>query len=175
MRSSIDIPSFQIRPATKADVPVILSFIKKLADYERLSHEVTATEKTLRETLFGRRHAAEVAIGYFKRQPVCFVIFFHNYSTFLGLPGIYIEDLFVDEAFRRRGFGNALLRYVAEVAIERQCGRLEWSVLDWNEPAVNFYKKIGAVPMHEWTVFRLTGENLARFAVSETRRQQSRD
>jgi GNAT superfamily N-acetyltransferase len=175
MRSSIEIPSFQIRPATKADVPVILSFIKKLADYERLSHEVTATEKTLRETLFGRRHAAEVAIGYFKRQPVCFVIFFHNYSTFLGLPGIYIEDLFVDEAFRRRGFGNALLRYVAGVAKERQCGRLEWSVLDWNEPAVNFYKKLGAVPMHEWTVFRLTGENLTKFAVSEARRQQSRD
>ncbi|HEY3151049.1 MAG TPA: GNAT family N-acetyltransferase [Candidatus Binatia bacterium] len=175
MRSSIEIPSFQIRPATKTDVPVILSFIKKLADYERLSHEVTATEKTLRETLFGRRHAAEVAIGYFKRQPVCFVIFFHNYSTFLGLPGIYIEDLFVDEAFRRRGFGNALLRYVAGVAKERQCGRLEWSVLDWNEPAVNFYKKLGAVPMHEWTVFRLTGENLTRFAVSETRRHQSRD
>jgi GNAT superfamily N-acetyltransferase len=175
MRSSIEIPSFQIRPATKTDVPVILSFIKKLADYERLSHEVTATEKTLRETLFGRRHAAEVAIGYFKRQPVCFVIFFHNYSTFLGLPGIYIEDLFVDEAFRRRGFGNALLRYVAGVAKERQCGRLEWSVLDWNEPAVNFYKKLGAVPMHEWTVFRLTGENLTKFAVSEARRQQSRD
>ena len=175
MRSSIEIPSFQIRPATKTDVPVILSFIKKLADYERLSHEVTATEKTLRETLFSRRHAAEVAIGYFKRQPVCFVIFFHNYSTFLGLPGIYIEDLFVDEAFRRRGFGNALLRYVAGVAKERQCGRLEWSVLDWNEPAVNFYKKLGAVPMHEWTVFRLTGENLTKFAVSEARRQQSRD
>jgi GNAT superfamily N-acetyltransferase len=175
MKSSMDIPSFQIRPATKADVPVILSFIKKLADYERLSHEVTATEKTLRETLFGRRHAAEVAIGYFKRQPVCFVIFFHNYSTFLGLPGIYIEDLFVDEAFRRRGFGNALLRYVAGVAAERQCGRLEWSVLDWNEPAVKFYKKLGAMPMHEWTVFRLTGENLTKFAVSEARRQQSRD
>jgi len=175
MKSSMDIPSFQIRPATKADVPVILSFIKKLADYERLSHEVTATEKTLRETLFGRRHAAEVAIGYFKRQPVCFVIFFHNYSTFLGLPGIYIEDLFVDEAFRRRGFGNALLRYVAGVAAERQCGRLEWSVLDWNEPAVKFYKKLGAMPMHEWTVFRLTGENLTKFAVSETPRHQSRD
>jgi GNAT superfamily N-acetyltransferase len=175
MKSSMDIPSFQIRPATKADVPVILSFIKKLADYERLSHEVTATEKTLRETLFGRRHAAEVAIGYFKRQPVCFVIFFHNYSTFLGLPGIYIEDLFVDEAFRRRGFGNALLRYVAGVAAERQCGRLEWSVLDWNEPAVKFYKKLGAMPMHEWTVFRLTGENLTKFAASEARRQQSRD
>jgi GNAT superfamily N-acetyltransferase len=169
MRSSIDIPSFQIRPATKADVPVILSFIKKLADYERLSHEVTATEKTLRETLFGRRPTAEVAIGYFKREPVGFVIFFHNYSTFLGLPGIYIEDLFVDEAFRRRGFGNALFRYVAGVARDRQCGRLEWSVLDWNEPAVKFYKTLGAVPMNEWTVFRLTGESLTKLATSEGR------
>ena len=175
MNSSMDIPGFQIRSATKADVPVILSFVKKLADYERLSHEVTATEKTLRETLFGRRHTAEVAIGYLKRQPVCFVIFFHNYSTFLGLPGIYIEDLFVDEAFRRRGFGNALLRYVAGVARERQCGRLEWSVLDWNEPAVKFYKKLGAVPMHEWTVFRLTGENLTKLAPPEDRRQRSGD
>jgi len=164
MRSSIEIPSFQIRPATKADVPVILSFIKKLADYERLSHEVTATEKTLRETLFGRRHAAEVAIGYFKRQPVCFVIFFHNYSTFLGLPGIYIEDLFVDEAFRRRGFGNALLCYVAGVAKERQCGRLEWSVLDWNEPAIGFYRHLGSEAMDEWTMHRVSGEALRRLA-----------
>jgi GNAT superfamily N-acetyltransferase len=171
----IDIPSFQIRPATKADVPVILSFIKKLADYERLSHEVTATEKTLRETLFGRRPTAEVAIGYFKREPVGFVIFFHNYSTFLGLPGIYIEDLFVDEAFRRRGFGNALFRYVAGVARDRQCGRLEWSVLDWNEPAVKFYKTLGAVPMNEWTVFRLTGESLTKLATSEGRLRADSD
>jgi GNAT superfamily N-acetyltransferase len=171
----IDIPSFQIRPATKADVPVILSFIKKLADYERLSHEVTATEKTLRETLFGRRPTAEVAIGYVKIEPVGFVIFFHNYSTFLGLPGIYIEDLFVDEAFRRRGFGNALFRYVAGVARDRQCGRLEWSVLDWNEPAVKFYKKLGAVPMNEWTVFRLTGESLTKLATSEGRSRADPD
>src|SRR5262245_43670185 len=156
--------SFQIRAATRIDVPVILSFIKKLADYERLSHEVVATEEHLRETLFGRRRTAEVAIGYFKKEPVGFVLFFHNYSTFLGRPGIYIEDLFVDEAFRRRGFGRALLTYVARLAIERQCGRLEWSVLDWNEPAVNFYKKLGAVPMSEWTVFRVTGNNLARLA-----------
>ena len=108
MALSTDLPSFQIRPATKNDVPVIFSFIKKLADYERLSHEVLASEKVLRETLFGRRRTAEVGIGYFKRQPVCFVLFFHNYSTFLGRPGIYIEDLYVDEAFRRRGFGKAL-------------------------------------------------------------------
>jgi GNAT superfamily N-acetyltransferase len=162
MQPSSKIAGFRIRAATKADVPVILSFIKKLADYERLSHEMVASEKVLRETLFGRRRTAEVAIGYFNKQAVGFVLFFHNYSTFLGRPGIYIEDLFVDEAFRRRGFGGALLRYVAMLAQERQCGRLEWSVLDWNQPAIDFYKKIGAVPMSEWTVFRLTGAALTR-------------
>jgi GNAT superfamily N-acetyltransferase len=160
MKSAGELQSFQIQAATKADVPVILAFIKKLADYERLSHEVTATEESLSHTLFGRRKTAEVAIGYFKRQPVCFTLFFHNYSTFLGRPGIYIEDLYVDEPFRRRGFGRALLRYVARLAVERQCGRLEWSVLDWNEPAIQFYEKLGAVAMREWTVFRLTGESL---------------
>ena len=170
MKSSGELQSFQIQTATKADVPVILAFIKKLADYERLSHEVTATEKSLSETLFGRRKTAEVAIGYFKRQPVCFTLFFHNYSTFLGRPGIYIEDLYVDEPFRRRGFGSALLRYVAGLAAERECGRLEWSVLDWNEPAIHFYEKLGAVPMREWTVFRLTGDDLIKLATGESSR-----
>ena len=164
MKNSTEIPSFQIRAATKEDVPAILSFIKKLADYERLSHEVVATEAGLRETLFGRRRTAEVALGYFKREPVGFVLFFHSYSTFLGQPGIYIEDLFVDEAFRRRGFGRALLAYVARLAKERRCGRLEWSVLDWNEPAINFYKQLGATPMSEWTVYRMTGESLRKLA-----------
>lgn len=162
MKSSNEIPGFKIQAATRAEVPVIRDFIKKLADYERLSHEVVATEESLRETLFGRRPTAEVAIGYYKNKPVGFVLFFHNYSTFLGRPGIYIEDLFVDEAFRRRGFGGALLRHVGRLANERQCGRLEWSVLDWNEPAINFYKKLGAAPMSEWTVFRVTGEALAK-------------
>ena len=166
MKSSIETPGFKIQAATKAQVPIIFAFIKKLADYERLSHEVVATEDGLRETLFGRRAPAEVAIGYYKNQPVGFVLFFYNYSTFLGQPGIYIEDLFVDEAFRRRGFGGALLRHVATLASERQCGRLESSVLDWNEPAINFYKKLGAVPMGEWTVFRTTGEALAKLAGS---------
>jgi GNAT superfamily N-acetyltransferase len=164
MISSIDLPSFQIRAASKDDVAVILSFIKKLADYERLSHEVVATEAGLRETLFGRRRTAEVAIAYYKKAPVGFVLFFHNYSTFLGRPGIFIEDLFVEETFRRRGFGAALLRYVAKVADERNCGRLEWSVLDWNEPAINFYQKLGALPMREWTTFRITGANLKKLA-----------
>ena len=154
----------EIRSATKSDVPVILSFIKKLADYERLSHEMVATEGMLRKTLFGRQRTAEVAIGYYKKEPVGFVLFFPNYSTFLGRPGLYIEDLFVDESHRRRGFGRALLLYVARLASERGCGRLEWSVLDWNEPAINFYKKLGAIPMSEWTVFRVTGESLVRLA-----------
>ncbi len=160
----MEIPSFEIRSAAKGDVPVILSFIKKLADYERLSHEAVATEALLRETLFGRRRTAEVAIGYLHGTPVGFVLFFHNYSTFLGRNGIYIEDLFVDEGYRRRGFGRALLTYVARLAQQRQCGRLEWSVLDWNEPAINFYKKLGALPMSEWTVFRVTGEKLTKLA-----------
>lgn len=164
MTSPKDIPSFQVRAATKADVPIILAFIKKLADYERLSHEVIATEKILNETLFGRRRTAELAIGFYKKEPVGFVLFFHNYSTFLGQPGIYIEDLYVEEAFRRRGFGRALLNYVAQLAQERRCGRLEWSVLDWNEPAINFYQKLGAVPMKEWTTFRLTGDSLKKLA-----------
>jgi len=172
MKTSSHIPGFRIQAATRSDVPVILSFIKKLADYERLSHEVVATEKVLRETLFGRRCSAEVAVGYVRKQPVGFVLFFHNYSTFLGRPGIYIEDLFVEKAFRRRGFGGALLRYVAMLAKERQCGRLEWSVLDWNEPAVNFYKKLGAVPMSEWTVFRVTGEALTKLGAAANRRKR---
>jgi GNAT superfamily N-acetyltransferase len=164
MDASTDLTNFKIRTATRSDVPVILSFIRKLADYERLSHQVVADEKVLTDSLFGRRRTAEVAIGYYKRAPIGFVLFFHNYSTFLGRAGIYIEDLFVDEGFRRRGFGGALLRHVAKLAAQRNCGRLEWSVLDWNEPAIHFYRKLGAQPMSEWTVFRVTGENLTKLA-----------
>jgi GNAT superfamily N-acetyltransferase len=160
MSTQPNIPGFQIRAASAAEVPVILSFIKKLAAYEKLSHEVVATDALVRETLFGARPTAEVAIGYLEDKPVGFVLFFHNYSTFLGRPGIYIEDLFVEENFRRRGYGRALLLYVARLAKERRCGRLEWSVLDWNEPAISFYKKLGALPMSEWTVFRVTGDSL---------------
>jgi GNAT superfamily N-acetyltransferase len=164
MNFSASLPDFEIRPAVVDDVPLILSFIKKLADYERLAHEVVATEESLRETLFNSRKTAEVAIGYFQNKAIGLVLFFHSYSTFLGRPGLYIEDLFVDEAYRRRGFGAALLRYVAALAIERKCGRLEWSVLDWNKPAVDFYTKLGAVPMSGWTVFRITGQSLANLA-----------
>jgi GNAT superfamily N-acetyltransferase len=159
-----DTPGWQIKSATESDVPVILTFIKKLAEYERLSHEVVATEDLLRETLFGQRRTAEVAIGYIETQAVGFVLFFHNYSTFLGKPGLYIEDLFVDEDHRRRGYGRALLLHVARLAKERGCGRLEWAVLDWNQPAIDFYKKLGALPMSEWTVFRVTAENLDELA-----------
>ena len=155
-----NIPGFEIRVAAESDVATILSFIKQLAEYEKLTPEVVATEATLREALFGPRRTAEVAIGYCAGAPVGFVLFFHNFSTFLGRPGVYIEDLFVEEIFRRRGFGGALLRYVAKLAVERKCGRLEWSVLDWNRPAIEFYKKLGALPMDEWTVFRVTGESL---------------
>ena len=164
MASVGKVPGFEIRPASEADVPVIYSFIKKLAAYEKLTHEVVATEMLLRETLFGSLRTAEVAIGYCEEEPVGFVLFFHNYSTFLGRPGLYIEDLFVDEAYRRRGFGRALLLYVAQLANERRCGRLEWAVLDWNEPAINFYKKLGAVAMNEWTIYRVTGEALKKLA-----------
>jgi GNAT superfamily N-acetyltransferase len=164
MHSLIKVPGFQIRPAAKSDVSIILSFIKKLADYERLSHEVVATEDSLFKTLFGERPAAEVAIGYFEEKPVGFALFFHNYSTFLGRPGLYIEDLFVDESYRGRGFGRALLSHVAGLAKKRGCGRLEWAVLDWNEPAIKFYKNFGAMPMSEWTVFRVTGERLEQLA-----------
>jgi GNAT superfamily N-acetyltransferase len=163
---------FHIRSATAADVPVILRFIRKLAGYERLSHEVVASETILRKTLFGRHRHAEVAIGYLDDQPVGFVLFFHNYSTFLGRPGIYIEDLFVDEFFRRRGFGGALLRYVAMLAKERRCGRLEWSVLNWNRPAIKFYRKLGAVPMNEWTVFRVSGAALIKLGAANDRRSR---
>jgi GNAT superfamily N-acetyltransferase len=160
----MSLSEFEIRPAVVDDVPLILSFIKKLADYERLAHEVVATEESLRKTLFDSRKTAEVAIGYFQNKPIGLVLFFHNYSTFLSRPGLYIEDLFVDESYRGRGFGAALLRYVARLAVERNCGRLEWSVLDWNKPAVDFYTKLGAVPMSDWTVFRVTGQSLMNLA-----------
>lgn len=157
-------PRFEIKPATESDVPIIFCFIKKLAAYERLSHEVVATEELLRRTLFAGRRTAEVAIGYEATKPVGFVLFFHNYSSFLARPGLYIEDLFIEEDYRRRGYGRALLLYVARLAKARGCGRLEWSVLDWNQPAIDFYKKLGAVPMNEWTVFRAAGKSLDRLA-----------
>jgi GNAT superfamily N-acetyltransferase len=154
----------EIKQATIDDVPVILSFIHGLAEYEKLAHEVVATEEILRHTLFGQRPYAEVVIGYYQQQPVCFALFFHNFSTFLGRPGIYLEDLFVQPEFRGKGFGRTLLVYLARLTKERNCGRLEWSVLDWNEPAIRFYKSLGARPLDAWTMFRVTGEALDNLA-----------
>lgn len=154
------IPDFDVRSATIDDVPLILSFIKDLAEYEKLSHEVVATEEILKETLFGDNAHAEVVIGYLKSKPVSFALFFHNFSTFLGKPGIYLEDLFVRPEARGAGIGQEMLKYLARLAKERNCGRLEWWVLDWNESAIGFYKRLGAKPMDEWTVFRVTGKEL---------------
>ena len=154
----------EIRVATEADVPLILSFIRELAEYERLSHEVVATEEGLRDSLFGERTGAEVVIGYQDGSPAGFALFFHNFSTFLGRPGLYLEDLYVKPETRGRGLGRALLVYLAKLATERGCGRMEWSVLDWNEPAIKLYRGIGATPMDEWTVYRVTGEALEDLA-----------
>ena len=154
----------EIRPATEDDVPIILSLIRELAEYERLSHEVFATEGLLRESLFGERRGAEVLIACCKGAPAGFALFFHSFSTFLGRSGIYLEDLYVKPEFRGRGIGRALLTHLARLAKERGCGRLEWAVLDWNEPAIKLYKSIGAVPMDEWTVYRVTGEALETLA-----------
>jgi GNAT superfamily N-acetyltransferase len=153
-----------IRPATEADVPLVVRFIHGLAEYERLLHECQATEEKVRASLFGPRPDAEVIIAEVDGEPAGFALFFHNYSTFLAQRGIYLEDLFVLPAFRGRGAGRALLVHLAGLAVERGCGRLEWSVLDWNEPSIRFYRSLGAVPMDEWTVQRVSGDALARLA-----------
>ena len=155
-------PALQIVPATERDVPVILRMIKGLAEYERLADHVTATEEQLRTTLFGARPAAEVIIGYAGGAPAGFALFFQNYSTFLAQPGIYLEDLFVLPEARGHGYGRQLLVHLAKIAAERGCGRVEWSVLNWNNSAAGFYKSLGAVAMNDWTVFRLDGDALAR-------------
>jgi GNAT superfamily N-acetyltransferase len=154
----------RIVPATERDVPQILELIQGLAEYERLSHVVEATEDRLRRTLFGERPAAETLLAYEGDECLGFALFFTNYSTFLAKPGLYLEDLFVKPHARRRGIGLKILKHLAAIARARDYGRMEWSVLDWNEPAVNFYKKLGAVPLDDWTMFRLTGEALANFA-----------
>ena len=158
------IPDFHIRHAGREDVALILDFIRQLAEYERLSHEVVATEETLQETLFGDTPYARVIIAEHEGTPVGYALYFHNFSTFTGRPGIYLEDLFVIPQYRGRGFGKCLLAYIAALAVEKNCTRVEWSVLDWNEPSIQFYRSIGAVPMDEWTVQRLHGEALAGFA-----------
>jgi GNAT superfamily N-acetyltransferase len=153
-----------LRPATVADTPQILTFIRALADYERLLHEVIATEDGLRAALFGPRPYAEVVLAEDAGVPVGFALFFHTFSTFLGQPGLYLEDLFVVPEARSRGVGRALLVHLARVALERGCGRVEWAVLDWNAPAIRFYDSLGARPNEAWTVYRLTGTPLAALA-----------
>jgi GNAT superfamily N-acetyltransferase len=153
-----------VRSAGPADVPLVLGFIRALAEYEKLSQQVVATEAALTETLFGPRPAAEALIAELDGAPAGFAIFFQSYSTFLARPGLYLEDLFVTPALRRRGVGRALFVHLARLAVERQCGRFEWSVLDWNQPAIAFYESLGAVAMSEWTVFRLTGDALTNAA-----------
>jgi GNAT superfamily N-acetyltransferase len=153
-----------ITPATPSDIPVILDFIRELAEYEHLSHTVTATENNLRQHLFGPSPAAEVLLAKIHDKPVGFALYFTTFSTFLARPGIWLEDLFVLPEFRHQGIGRALLKAVASIAIKRNCGRLEWSVLDWNQPAIQLYKKLGAIPMNDWTTQRLTGDALSRLA-----------
>ena len=153
-----------IRPATRADLPTILELIQGLAEYEKLAHECIATVESLDTTLFGERPQAEVIIALADGSPAGFALFFHNYSTFLARRGIYLEDLFVYPALRGRGIGKALLARLAQVAVERECGRLEWSVLDWNTDAIRFYESLGAKAMDEWTVYRVTGAALKELA-----------
>jgi GNAT superfamily N-acetyltransferase len=158
--------NFTIRAGTVADVPVILELIRALATYERAPNEVTATEQGLTEVLFGQKPAAEVLLACENETAVGFAVFFHNFSTWLGRPGLYLEDLFVGPEHRGKGYGRALLIHLAKIARERGCGRMEWAVLDWNEPAIEFYRKLGAKPMDEWTVFRLTPDGIAKLADS---------
>ncbi len=156
--------TLSIRTATPADLPLIAELIRALAEYEKLAHEVRFDETTLAAKLFGPRPYAEVLIGEVDGNAQGFALFFHNFSTFEGRPGVYLEDLFVRPAARGSGLGKALLAKLARIAVERECARLEWSVLDWNEPAIGFYKSLGARPMDEWTVFRVDGDALRKLA-----------
>ena len=157
----------ELREATENDVPVLLGFIRELAEYEHLSHEVVADAKTLARSLFGERRVAEAVIASRGGADVGFVLFFHTFSTFLGRPGLYVEDLYVKPEHRGFGVGKALLRHVARLALDRDCGRVEWAVLDWNEPSIRFYERVGARPLSDWTTYRLTGQALESFAELE--------
>jgi GNAT superfamily N-acetyltransferase len=156
---------FIIRQTEEKDAALLLDFIRRLADYEKRLHEVTAAEEDIRSAIFDRK-VAEAIIAEYKGRPVGFAIFFHNFSTFLGKPGIYIEDLFVCPEFRGKGLGKRLFSYIAQLAVSRNCGRVEWTVLTWNEPAINFYKKIGAVPKNEWMLYKLSGKALDELSLT---------
>jgi GNAT superfamily N-acetyltransferase len=163
--------NFEIRPARLEDVPVILQLICDLATYERAPDDVIATEKQLLDVLFGEYPAAKVLLAFEGQSPVGFAVYFYNFSTWLGRPGLYLEDLFVKPDMRGRGYGRALLVELAKIARDRECGRMEWAVLNWNEPAIKFYRALGAKPMNEWTVFRLTRDGIAKLAKSGRIRQ----
>jgi GNAT superfamily N-acetyltransferase len=164
MKSAATQHALTVRSATAADVPLILAFIRELAVYEHLEHEVVATEADVHAALFGPRPYAEVALVCLDGAPVGFALFFHNFSTFVGKPGIYLEDLYVRPEARGRGAGKRLFAYLAKIALERGCARLDWAVLDWNEPSIGFYRGLGAVAQSEWTTYRLDGEPLERLA-----------
>ena len=159
-----ELTNFEIRPANVRDVSIILQLIRDLATYERAPNEVTATEEQLVDVLFGKKPAAEVLLAFENETPIGFAVFFHNFSTWLGRPGLYLEDLFVKPEHRGKGYGRALLVDLAKIARDRGCGRMEWAVLNWNEPAIQFYHKLGAKPMEEWTVFRLTRDRIEKLA-----------
>ncbi|HEV2047386.1 MAG TPA: GNAT family N-acetyltransferase [Chthoniobacterales bacterium] len=156
--------NFKIRAATIVDVPIILELIRALATYERAPNEVRATEDQLVDVLFGKKPAAEVLLAFEDDNPIGFAVFFHNFSTWLGRPGLYLEDLFVKPEHRGKGYGRGLLVHLGKIAHDRGCGRMEWAVLNWNEPAIEFYKKLGAKPLDEWKIFRLNREGIARLA-----------
>ncbi len=160
--------TFQIKHATRAEVPLILQLIRELADYERAPDDAVATEAQLDKVLFGENPPAEVILAREGAEPVGFAVYFFNFSTWLGQPGLYLEDLFVRPAHRGKGYGRLLLARLAQIARERDCGRMEWAVLDWNEPAIQFYKKLGAAPMDDWTVFRLTSDGIGALAESKS-------
>jgi len=164
--------NFEIRPARVEDVPVILGLIRELATYERAPDEVTATEEQLVDVLFGEKRVAEALLAFEGKSPVGFAVFFHNFSTWLGRPGLYLEDLFVKPDKRGKGYGRALLVDLAKIARERVCGRMEWAVLNWNEPAIKFYRALGAKPLDQWTVYRLTGDGITRLAESDEVEQE---
>jgi GNAT superfamily N-acetyltransferase len=159
--------NIEIRFANESDVLVILEMIRELAEYEKLAHQVTATEEGLRQSLFSNQPAAEVLLAHLGGKCAGFALFFPNYSTFLGQPGIYLEDLFVKPHVRGKGIGLALLRSLAALAVKRNCGRVDWQVLDWNQPSIEFYKKLGAKPLDEWTTYRLTGDALRALALQQ--------
>lgn len=158
---------FEIRPAGPPDTSLVLTFIRELAEYEKLTDEVIATEEGLRRALFDDPPAAHALLGYEGDIPVCFAVYFYHFSTFAGQKGLYLEDLFVRPEYRGRGFGKAMLRYLAGIAGKERCARFEWAVLDWNRPAIRFYRKLGAVAMDDWTVYRLSGKALNRLAGPE--------